>query len=513
MPNPTKTHSSPPTMSTKRFLWFFLFSALLVFTSQWSIAGVDLNGAWRIDLVKSFGVTTHTFLLLHQEGSSLTGRAYPNGAMELPIRDAHLEGPDTVFRISWGWTFYVRPEGTKLRVVVVYGSGAKDEAVADPISESSLRQPTVLPIPALRELADMGLARTPPMGWNSWNHFAEAVDDATVRETADAMASSGMAAAGYVYVNIDDTWEGGRDTQGEIVPNRKFPDMKALADYVHQKGLKLGIYSSPGPVTCGGYEGSYGHEEQDAKTFAKWGIDYLKYDWCSASRVYSEAQLRAVYQKMGEALAHCGRPVVFSLCEYGGGDVWRWGPKVDGNLWRTTDDIRDNWKSMSGIGFEQGRLAPYASPGHWNDPDMLEVGNGGMTTVEYKTHFSLWCILAAPLMAGNDLRSMSKETRDILTNREVIAIDQDALGKQGTRLSAHGDVELWSKPLSGGGQAVGIFNRGASGTTASISWKQMGLESKPSGVRDLWHHTDLAVANSGLTAEVPSHGVVMLLVK
>jgi alpha-galactosidase len=337
------------------------------------------------------------------------------------------------------------------------------------------------------------------MGWNSWNHFAERVDDKVVREVADTMVSSGMAAAGYQYVNIDDTWEAGRDAQGAIVPNTKFPDMKALADYVHAKGLKLGIYSSPGYVTCGGYPGSYGHEEQDARTFAAWGIDYLKYDWCSASQLYPNSGLQASYQKMGLALLASGRPIVYSLCEYGTAGVWGWGPKVDGNLWRTTGDIQDHWKSMEKIGFDQGRLAPYAGPGHWNDPDMLEVGNGGMTATEYRTHFSLWCMLAAPLIAGNDLRTMSEETRDILTNREVIAVDQDPLGREATRVMEQDGVEIWVKPMQDGSRAVGVFNRNADERTASFTWAQL--------------HANAAPAAQGFSGAVAGHGVAMLLIK
>jgi alpha-galactosidase len=348
------------------------------------------------------------------------------------------------------------------------------------------------------------------MGWNSWNHFAERVDDKVVRETADAMVSSGMAAAGYVYVNIDDTWELGRDVAGNIVPNKKFPDMKALADYVHSKGLKIGIYTSPGPLTCGGYAGSYGHEEQDARTYASWGIDYLKYDWCSASRLYPNTGLRASYQKMGEALLNSGRPIVYSLCEYGSEEVWTWGPKVAGNLWRTTGDIQDNWKSMSNIGFNQGRLAPYAGPGHWNDPDMLEVGNGGMTPVEYRTHFSLWSMLAAPLMAGNDLRTMSADTRDILTNRDVIALDQDLLGAEATRLSERDGVEVWLKPLSGGAEAVALFNRNEAERSAWFTWAQVGRQEKPPGLRDLWLHTDVVPGDTGYSGSIPGHGVILL---
>jgi alpha-galactosidase len=496
-----------------RILGLSLLLALPVFALRGAQAAPGLNGAWRMDVTKSSGVTLHTFIVLHQEGDKVTGKVSPNSSGEISIRDVHGDGADTVFRIEWGWNFRVRPEGANLRVVLTYDGGGRDEALAVPVSEESLKGPEALPVPAVRDLPDNGLARTPPMGWNSWNHFAEAVDDRIVREAADAMVSSGMAAAGYVFVNIDDTWESGRDAQGNIVPNRKFPDMKALADYVHGKGLKLGIYSSPGPVTCGGYEGSYGHEEQDARTYAAWGIDYLKYDWCSAGRIYPSTQMRPVYQKMGDALEHCGRAVVFSLCQYGMEGVWSWGPGVAGNLWRTTGDISDNWKRMSEIGFDQGRLAPYAGPGHWNDPDMLEVGNGGMSATEYRTHFSLWCMLSAPLMAGNDLRTMSAETRDILVNREVIAVDQDALGRQGTRLLSRDGVELWAKPLQGGGRAIGLFNRGEAQASASFTWAEAGLSAKPSSERDLWGHSDIAPADGGLGAAVPAHGVVMLVVR
>src|SRR5205807_22126 len=256
----------------------------------------------------------------------------------------------------------------------------------------------------------------------------------------------------YQYINIDDTWEAGRDAQGHITTNKKFPDMKALADYVHGKGLKIGIYSSPGPNTCAGYEGSYGHEEQDAQTYAAWGIDYLKYDWCGARNLYTDQEMRALYQVMGDALLRSGRPILYSLCQYGRAEVWKWGPQVGGNAWRTTGDIRDAWDSMTKIGFDQDELAPYASPGHWNDPDMLEIGNGGMTDDEYRTHMTLWSMLAAPLLAGNDLRSMSDSTREILINREVIAIDQDKEGKQGRRLSKSASgpdaQEIWALPLS-----------------------------------------------------------------
>ena len=354
------------------------------------------------------------------------------------------------------------------------------------------------------------LAPTPPMGWNSWNKFAEKVDDQAVRGMADAMVSSGMKDAGYIYVNIDDTWEGQRDARGNIQSNSKFPDMKALADYVHSKGLKIGIYSSPGPKTCAGYEGSYQHEEQDAKTWAAWGIDYLKYDWCSAEKVYKPSDMPAVYKKMGDALKATGRPIVYSLCQYGLQRVWEWGASIGGNLWRTTGDIEDKWDSMSAIGFDkQTNLEKYAGPGHWNDPDMLEVGNGGMTNVEYQTHMSLWAMLSAPLLAGNDLRNMTPAIHDILTNKEVIAIDQDKLGDQGRRFSKDGGGEAWYKQLANGDLAVGLFNRGEGMESVVAQWEILGLKGKHK-VRDLWTHTDLGSFRDGYSAAVQAHGVILL---
>jgi alpha-galactosidase len=495
--------------SLRHLLGFHAAGLALALSAQ----AADVNGVWRMDEHKNSGATLHNYIVLRQHGEHVEGSVLENSSWEIPALDARLEGDDIVFHTEGDWNFRVRPEGANLRVLITYGGGGSDEALAVPVPASEMAAPARLDPPTLRELPYNGLAKTPPMGWNSWNHFAERVDDRVVRETADAMVSSGMAAAGYVYVNIDDTWEAGRDAQGNIVPNRKFPDMKALADYVHSKGLKLGIYSSPGPVTCGGYEGTYGHEEQDARTYAAWGIDYLKYDWCSAGRIYHNADLRAIYQRMGDALGRSGRDIVFSLCEYGMGDVWTWAPKVSGNLWRTTGDIEDNWKSMSKIGFNQGHLAPFAGPGHWNDPDMLEVGNGGMSADEYRTHFSLWSMLAAPLMAGNDLRSMSAGTRDILANRDVIAIDQDALGREAVRAFEDGGVEVWTRPLADGALAVGIFNRNADEKQAGFPWARIGLAAAPTTVRDLWRHADVAPDASLCTCVVAGHGVVLLRVK
>jgi alpha-galactosidase len=382
---------------------------------------------------------------------------------------------------------------------------------AVPAPLPALPAPVSLPMPTT-PVKYNGMAKTPPMGWNSWNKFRNQVSDQMVREMADAIVKSGMRDAGYVNVNIDDTWQGHRDANGNIATNNKFPDMKALADYVHGKGLKLGIYSSPGPRTCAGYEGSYQHEEQDAKTYAAWGIDYLKYDWCSASQVYdnTQATMAAAYAKMGNALANSGRTIVYSLCQYGNLDVGEWGEKIGGNLWRTTGDISDRWQSMDNIGFKlQPGREKYAGIGHWNDPDMLEIGNGGMTDTEYQTHMSLWCLLAAPLLAGNDIRDMKPSVADILMNKEAIAVDQDKLGKQGVRVSQDGSVEVWSKPLADGGHAVGLFNRGDAAAKVTAKWSDLGLKGSHKA-RDLWKHSDLGKVAGDYTAEVPSHGVVMI---
>ncbi len=377
-------------------------------------------------------------------------------------------------------------------------------------------------LPSTPAHAQTTLASTPPMGWNSWNHFAKKVTDADVRAAADALVASGMRDAGYIYVNIDDTWEGQRDAQGNIQTNSKFPDMKALADYVHSKGLKLGIYSSPGPKTCAGYEGSYGHEQQDADTYAKWGVDYLKYDLCSYRNVMKTesngdrqkawTMMQQAYEKMHQALLNTHRPIVYSLCQYGWDAVWNWGPKVGGNLWRTTGDISDSYDRMSLIGFSQAGLAKYAAPGHWNDPDMLEVGNGRMKPDEYRTHMSLWAMLAAPLLAGNDLSKMDDTTKSILMNKEVIAVDQDALGVQGDRVHATGPFEVWMKPLQDGSKAVALFNRSDTPYPITVQMKDVGFDG-PLQARDLWLHKDLGTLNGSYTAVVPRHGVVMLRLK
>jgi alpha-galactosidase len=369
------------------------------------------------------------------------------------------------------------------------------------------------------------VAATPPMGWNSWNFFAGKVTDKDIRATADLLVSTGMRDAGYVYLNIDDTWEGKRDAQGRIQSNEKFPDMKALSDYVHSKGLKLGIYSSPGPQTCERFEGSMGHEEQDAQTYADWGIDYLKYDLCSYRTVMQQqapndpaAQnklMRDAYEKMHQAILKTGRPMVYSLCQYGWDSVWEWGPSVGANLWRTTGDISANFDRMSLIGREQAGLAKFAGPGHWNDPDMLEVGNGKLTHDENVTHMTLWAMLAAPLIAGNNLTLMTPEVAAILMNKDVLAIDQDALGEQGQRVYAEGPVEIWAKPLKDGSKAVAIFNFGESASAMRgirLHLKEMGLGASVKA-RDVWAAKDLGTITDDWKTTVPRHAVVLLVVK
>lgn len=373
-----------------------------------------------------------------------------------------------------------------------------------------------------------GLAQTPQLGWNSWNKFGCNVDERTIRETADAMVSSGMRKAGYQYVNIDDCWHGERDARGFITASKeRFPSgMKALADYVHAKGLKLGIYSDAGWKTCGGKPGSRGHEYQDALTYAEWGIDYLKYDWCETNGLRAEG----AYLTMREALRAAGRPVLFSLCEWGDNQPWTWAKDV-GHSWRTTGDIypcfdciedHGTWKSW-GVTYildKQEGLRQYAGPGHWNDMDMLEVGNG-MSVNEDRAHFSIWAMMNSPLIAGNDLRNMSKETAAILTNEAVIALNQDRLGVQAYRHSAEDGVEYWVKPLADGDWAVMILNRNKNARAIDLDWKQMPLKDDIAGavaapgvtrfeLRNLWNGVFAGNTLEPLQTTVPGHDVLVL---
>jgi alpha-galactosidase len=362
------------------------------------------------------------------------------------------------------------------------------------------------------------LAPTPPMGWNSWNKFGCNVSEKLIRGAADALVASGMKAAGYTYVVIDDCWQTKRDDRGAIVADPvRFPSgIKALAAAVHAKGLKFGIYSDAGTLTCAKRPGSKDHEAQDAATYAEWGVDYLKYDWCN-----TEGQdARDAYMKMSRALRATGRPIVFSICEWGSTKPWLWAQGV-GQLWRATGDIQNCWdcgRHWGGMGVVHiidlmADLFPYSGPGHFNDPDMLEVGNGGLSLEENRAHFSLWALFGAPLMAGNDLAAMTPEIRDILTNREVIAIDQDALGMQGRRVRDDGALEVWMKPLADGSRAVILFNRGTEVAPIAAAWEEIGLSpATKARVRDLWKHADLGVVASRFEARVPPHGVAMLVV-
>jgi len=365
------------------------------------------------------------------------------------------------------------------------------------------------------------VAQTPPMGWNSWNFFFGKVTDKDIRASADQIVSTGMKDAGYIYVNIDDTWEGKRDETGMLHTNDKFPDMKALADYVHSKGLKIGIYSSPGPKTCAGYEASYGHEEQDAQLYASWGIDYLKYDLCSFGDIMEKqapgdkaAQMRimiAAYDKMDKALKATGRPIVLSLCQYGWDAVWEWAPALGGNLWRTTGDISPHWDRVYAILSQQDGLAKYAGPGHWNDPDMLEVGNGKLSLAENRSHFSMWAMLAAPLLAGNDLPNMKPEIKAILTNADVIAIDQDKLGKQGTRAYSDGEVEVWTRHLSGGALAVAVLAAGDTRYSTHpfhLDLTKLGLHGPQQG-KDLWTGKPITLTEH-MPIEIASHDILLV---
>lgn len=356
-----------------------------------------------------------------------------------------------------------------------------------------------------QNLLENGLGQTPPMGWNSWNHFACNIDENLIRQTADAMVSKGLARAGYKYINIDDCWaEQNRDSNGNLVPKAStFPSgIKALADYVHGKGLKFGLYSDAGTQTCSKtMPGSLGYEEQDAKTFASWGVDYLKYDNCNNNNVNPKDR----YPAMSKALLNSGRSIFYSLCEWGDQDPATWAKSI-GNSWRTTGDIQDNWSSMISRADENDKWASYAGPGGWNDPDMLEVGNGGMSASEYRSHFSIWALVKAPLLIGCDIRSTDSETLKILSNREVIAVNQDKLGVQGKKIKKDGDLEVWGGPLSGGRVVVLLLNRGSSKATITAYWSDLGLHSTTLvRATDVWQHTTRRSVKGQISAEVEVH--------
>jgi alpha-galactosidase len=388
-------------------------------------------------------------------------------------------------------------------------------------------------------VAEGQLALTPAMGWNSWNAYGRAVSDSLARAAADAMVSKGLIDHGWTYVNLDDGWERSarqtdslfegptRAPDGTMLTNKKFPDMKALGDYIHAKGLKFGIYSGPGPTTCQRLEASWQHELQDFRTYASWGVDYLKYDWCGYTNVLAPGEtnqqlpvLKRPYQVGRTALDQVPRDIIYSLCQYGWGNVWEWGAEkgIAGNSWRTTGDITDTWESMNGIGFQQVGHSKYASPGHWNDPDMLVIGKVGwgprlrdsrLTPNEQYVHITLWTLLASPLLLGNDLTQMDEFELNLVTNDEVLAVHQDPLGKAADRASKKDELEVWSRPLADGSLAVGLFNRDEMDMKVSVSWSELGVRGKQM-VRDLWRQKDLGTFDGEFSSVVPRHGTLFV---
>lgn len=363
------------------------------------------------------------------------------------------------------------------------------------------------------------LAFTPTMGWNSWNCWGINVSAEKVKSSAQAMIDKGLVDHGWNYINVDDGWEAAaRAADSSIVTNSKFPDMKELGNWLHKRGLKFGIYSSPGPLTCGGFLGSYGEERRDADTYAGWGVDYLKYDWCSYDNIAGKDTSLETYIKpfrvMQHALRAQPRDIIYSICQYGLKDVWKWGGKVGGQSWRTTEDIEDTWKSLERIGFSQDKLQQYVSPGHWNDPDMMIVGKVGwgeslhpsrLTPDEQYTHVSLWCLLAAPLLIGCDLDKLDAFTLNLLTNDEVLAIDQDELGRAAKRISEN----VWVKDLADGSKAVGIFNKSNESAAITVNWKTLGLNNYKR-IRDVWRQKDMGQLQPSFTKQIAAHGVMLV---
>ena len=490
----------------------------LILSSAQAVARPTPAGVWLFDKAPSYpGVT---MMQVAVDGNNVRGAVTTAWYGPIAMQNARIEGGLLRFDLrnlndrnhaTRRWTARFTDAGVVLQGDM-WHSHVTQRGRRGTATQAEARAFRHAPaLPPFGTIPPDNLAMTPPMGWSSWNKFAEHIDDRTIRAMADAMVSTGLRDAGYRYINIDDGWQGKRDASGALRPNAKFPDMKALADYVHARGLKLGIYSSPGPKTCAGYQGSYGHVRQDAQTFADWGIDYLKYDLCSGEWFYADADtVKRSYYEMGLALKATGRPIIYSLCEYGRFDVADWGRSVGGHLWRTTGDITDDYKTMADIGFVRNPKFPHAGPGGWNDPDMLEIGNGGMSDDEYRTHMTLWAIQAAPLVMGHDLRLTKPGAKNLLTNREVIAIDQDALGVQGRRVRQDGELEVWRKELAGKAVAVALFNRGTAPATMTALPEEIG-RGTPVAVRDLWQGRELPPGQLSFT--VPAHGAVLLRVE
>lgn len=477
-----------------------------------SLAKTPFDGTWLFDEAPDRpGVT---MLQVRSQGEAIEGEVTTLWYGPVEMRNARVENGTLTFeannindRDNPTQTWHVAMQDGKVRLTgKIWFSEIDETGHKGSKADARARAFRFTQLPAMGAPIPGKLAPTPPMGWSSWNKFDEHIDDATVRAMADAMVSTGLRDAGYTYVNIDDGWQGKRDANGVLQPNAKFPDMKALTDYVHSKGLKIGIYSSQGPRTCAGYEGSYGHVQQDAQTFADWGFDYLKYDLCSGEWFYNDRDtvVRSYYE-MGKALRDTGRDILFSLCEYGRFDVGEWGRDVGGELWRTTGDITDDFETMAKIGFDHNGKPAHAGPNGWNDPDMLEIGNGGMSAEEYRTHMTLWAMSAAPLMMGHDLRETSPEMLAILTNPRVIAIDQDARGVQGKAVRKQGTSEVWTKPLADGGVALALFNRSDAPVTMPVSLEGTGL-AKVGKVENLW--SGESSTSLPASVEVPAHGTV-----
>lgn len=493
----------------------------LAFTTSLASTGTALaktpfDGVWLFDGADPRpGVT---MVQVASEGSRISGSVTTLWYGPVKMQNARMEGGVLTFEVrnlndrehpTQTWTLRRSEKGVRLGGQLWFSKVA-EFGHRGTVRDAEARAFRFQPLPGWAAVEQVPLAPTPPMGWSSWNKFGDKVDDATIRAMADALVSTGLRDAGYSYINIDDGWQGTRGADGRIRPNAKFPDMRALTDYVHSKGLKIGIYSSQGPRTCAGYEGSYGHVRQDAQSYADWGFDYLKYDLCSGEYFYDTADtVKRSYAEMGAALKATGRPIVYSLCEYGRFDVGAWGRQVGGHLWRTTGDITDDYKTMAQIGFDKNGKPEHAGPNGFNDPDMLEVGNGGMSTIEYTTHMTLWAISAAPLLMGHDLRRTPPEMLALLENREVIAVDQDPRGVQGRAVRKQGALEIWAKPLADGSVALALFNRGEAGARMTATAADAGLAAI-GRARDLWLGKDAPA--DALTFDVPAHGAVMLRV-
>ena len=485
-------------------------------------AAPSIDGTWEVIIGRlADGRDLKAYFVLRQEQGRLTGKAVHYG-MDFQLRDGRIEGD--AFSFEDLASVEGRLEGDRLIFTANYEddapysqvldntvlkvpslpTGRRREFVARRVPSGTEAAPPRIELPLLHKLPSNGLVPTPPMVWGAWYGFTIGITDPMIREMADALASSGLRDAGFNVLNMEVGWTGQRDARGRLSANPKFPDMKGLADYVHSRGLKLGICTSPGPVDCTGYIGSHGHEEQDAKTFAEWGIDYIKHDLCSANAIYDPREHQRLYQKMGAALQASGRPIVYSLCQYGEAQVWRWGADVGGNLWRVSSDVYDTWESIHYIGFELGDLAGFARPGHWNDFDYLMVGQGNLSDDEYRTQMTQWCMHASPLITSVDPRRLTQLEKSILLNKELIAVDQDARGVAGRRVARHGSTQIWLRPVSGGYVAA-LYNLGESPATLTLEPAKLGI-ANAAHVRDLWAHRDVALTSGQLSVRLPRHG-------